>query len=377
MRVVIATRRLAHPGGSETFVLTVAEALAQLGHDVVLFTHEFGAIAEEAQRRQLPVKTQQRQLPVDVDATIALDRSLAIDMAIHYPRAIRLYAMHTSLEEWLPPPEPGIVFATLAPNARFEAIARGCVGAGAVIRMRQPIDIARFSPRAWAGEKPRNVLLIGNYSGTEGQRISRLKEAWGAFDLQWRQLGMPSPTVNPAEAMAHADIVVGYGRSIIEAMACGRPAYVHEHSGSDGWVTHETYERLEADGFAGTAGRPHPELSTLKSDFAIYSPGLGRVGQDLVRIHHDARLVVAGIVQAITELSPASPPDRVGLYGLQRLADSHMRAEAKAEGYRAEAKATMALLKAASEAGRNVGLARRIERRLRKFRKKLTGTRVS
>jgi hypothetical protein len=39
-----------------------------------------------------------------------------------------------------------------------------------------------------------------------------------------------------------ADIVVGYGRSILEAIACG-VAYVHEHSGSDGWVTAENYAR--------------------------------------------------------------------------------------------------------------------------------------
>ena len=50
----------------------------------------------------------------------------------------------------MPPPEPGVVAATLVPNARFETLARGCVGAGEVIRIRQPIDLVRFSPRDWA-----------------------------------------------------------------------------------------------------------------------------------------------------------------------------------------------------------------------------------
>ena len=41
--------------------------------------------------------------------------------------------------------------------------------------------------------------------------------------------------------MADADIVVGYGRSVLEAMAMGRAAYVWDHAGGDGWVTPETY----------------------------------------------------------------------------------------------------------------------------------------
>ncbi len=367
MRVVIATRRLGIPGGSETFVLTVAEALAQLGHEVVLHAKEIGMVAEEAGRRALTVIADQRRLPRAVDATIALDRALAIDMAILYPDATRLYAMHNMLEEWLPPPQPGVIAATLAPSGRLETLALGCVGAGEVIRIRHPIDIVRFSPRGWANGAPHEVLVIGNYSAAEGQRYSRLQQAWGEFDLDWRQLGRPAPTVNPAPEMARADIVVGYGRSILEAMACGRPAYIHEHSGSDGWVTAAAYERLEADGFAGTAGRAHPDIAALRADFAAYDPELGRVGQDLVRMHHDARQVVAGVVQKIAALAqaPVAAPDALGLQGLQRMIDSHMRAEAKAEGYRTEAKAARALWKAAM---RPVRLVRKLKRRIGRLR---------
>ncbi|MEQ1715764.1 MAG: glycosyltransferase [Hyphomicrobium sp.] len=342
MRFVIATRRLENPGGSETFVLSLAESLLQLGHGVVLFTSQPGLMAEEAERRQMTVISDVGQLPGDIDATIALDRSLAIDMALVYPQAVRLYAMHNALEEWLPPPEPGIVAATLAPNGRFETLARGCAGAGVVIRMRQPVDMIRFSPRGFANPTPSKVLFVGNYSEAEGQRLTLLKQAWGDFGLSWERLGHPEPTLNIAEAMAEADIVVGYGRTILEAMACGRPAYVHEHSGSDGWVTPATYDRLEAGGFSGAAVRAHPDIATLRADFAAYSPGLGRAGQDLVRRHHDAKMVAAALVARIADLSPAPRAhDPAALYGLKRLAESHLRAEAKAEQYRAEAKAAI------------------------------------
>jgi hypothetical protein len=344
VRFVIATRRLAAPGGSGTFVLTLAESLAQLGHEVVLFAIELGLVAAEAGRRVLTVISDLRQLPGEIDVTIALDRALAIDMALFYPKAVRLYAMHNALEEWLPPPEPGIVAATLAPSSRFETLARGSVGAGEVIRIRQPIDIVRFSPRAYAKKVPTDVLFVGNYADVEGQRISLLQQAWGDFGLKWHRLGHPSPTMNVAEVIARADIVVGYGRSILEAMACGRPAFVHEHSGSDGWVTAKSYAALEADGFAGTTLRVHPDIVMLRADFAAYDPDLGRVGQDLVRMHHDSRMIAADLVCRITALvAPPVAHDTIALFGLKRLVESHMRAEAKAEQYRIEAKATIAI----------------------------------
>jgi hypothetical protein len=46
-----------------------------------------------------------RQLPREIDATtIALDRAHAVDMALHYPQAVQLYAMQNTLEQDLPPP---------------------------------------------------------------------------------------------------------------------------------------------------------------------------------------------------------------------------------------------------------------------------------
>lgn len=339
MRLVIATRNLAGPGGSETFVLTLAEAFSQLGHQVTVLAVRLGMVAEEATRRALTVISESEKLSTSADATIALDRSLAIELAKRYPAATRMFAMHNALEEWLPPPEPGIVHATLAPNTFFEKLARGCVGAGRAVRINQPIDIVRFSPRGFAKATPSDVLLCGNYLHTEGQRAAQLKSAWKHAELHWHQLGHPTPSLNVAETISAADIVVGYGRSILEAMACGRPAYVHEHSGSDGWVTADSYQALEAHGFAGGALRSHPDEQELRADLARYSPELGRVGQDLVRRHHDSKLVAAAIIdQVSTPVGKTFLYDPQALQGLQQLTDSLMRAEHKAEAYRMELK---------------------------------------
>ena len=309
-----------------------------LGHEVIVRAIHLGMASDLGRERGLDIVSRDDQLPAEADATIALDRVMAVEMALRYPHATRLYAMHNADEIWLPPPEPGVVAATIAPNDRFAMLARGCAGSGEVVRIRQPIDLYRFSPRGgWAREKPGRILLIGNYSGVPGQRIDQLKAAWSKPGLEWRRLGHPEPTTAVAEAMAEADIVVGYGRSILEAMSCGRPAYVHEHSGSDGWVDQETYAQLEADGFAGTGVRATPDLAKLRDDFRRYDPALGRVGHDFARKHHDARLVAAELVDLIHRLGPA--PDRhdpTSLRCIRNLADSQFRAHQDISGFRYE-----------------------------------------
>jgi hypothetical protein len=339
VRFVIAQRRLATPGGSETFVLTIAEHIARLGHMVVVYALDLGMAAELARSRAIHVVDNIAQLPDEMDATMALDRVMAIDLAHRYPRARRLYVMHNADEPWLPPPASEIVVATVAPNERLATLAHGCVGAGKVLRIRQPIDLRRFSPRGWARAQPSRVLLLGNYYGIPGQRFDQLQEAWASAGIEWHRLGVPEPTTAVAEEIAKADIVVGYGRSIIEAMACGRPAYVHDHSGSDGWVTRQSYARLEADGFAGTGLRRMPSIHQLREDLQRYEPALGRVGQDLARSYHDARTIAAELVAFVERLGCALVQyDSASLLALRNLAESQLRADLLADQYRLEAK---------------------------------------
>ena len=55
MRLVLATSGFAHPGGSESYLLTTGEQLERLGHSVTIRATELGAIAEEAESRGVRV----------------------------------------------------------------------------------------------------------------------------------------------------------------------------------------------------------------------------------------------------------------------------------------------------------------------------------
>ena len=122
-------------------------------------------------------------------------------------------------------------------------------------------------------------------------------------------------------------------------MACARPVYVHDHAGSDGWITPERYEAVEAGGFAVSAARLPPDAARLRADLDAYDPVLGRAGQDLARVHHDARSHAAELVALAERLAPEPfALDRSATRALMLFAEAQIRAETAAERYRIEAR---------------------------------------
>ena len=98
--------------------------------------------------------------------------------------------------------------------------------------MRQPVDIDWFAPT----QHPQQLLVLSNYM--RGQRREILEGVCEELRLRCHPTGAhAAPAADPRPDILAVDIFVGYGRSILEAMACGRAAYVFDHNGGDGWVT--------------------------------------------------------------------------------------------------------------------------------------------
>jgi YD repeat-containing protein len=99
----------------------------------------------------------------------------------------------------------------------------------------------------------------------------------------------------PEHAIADADMVFGLGRSILEAMAGRRAAYVYGVAGIDGGVSPDNYAALEADGFAGQVSGDVPSLERLTADLRSWSPEMGVDNRALALRHgttdHEAELL--------------------------------------------------------------------------------------
>ena len=71
-------------------------------------------------------------------------------------------------------------------------------------------------------------------------------------------------------------------------MSCGRPAYVYDVHGADGWVTAESYDGIESDAFAGQAYPGIVDAERLRRDLEAYDPAMGHVNRQLILKHHNA-----------------------------------------------------------------------------------------
>ena len=158
------------------------------------------------------------------------------------------------------------------------------------------------------------------------------------------------PTLDVAAAVADADIVVGKGRAVLDGMACGRPTFLYDAFGADGWVTAATYDRLEADAFAGQSQPSVLGRDGLSRALDEYDPAMGLVNRDLVLKHHQDRKhteALVGLFRRVTAIGDDRPTAAAELARLSRL---RWKAELEAGALRSQVDELTGRLQQAEEA---------------------------
>jgi hypothetical protein len=287
MRLLLATLHLSWLGGATTYLLTVAPALQRLGHDVTLYSPDAGENADRARARGLRVATRESELPTACDGVLVQDTVMALELAERL-RAPQVFVSHGAEADLAAPPQVGEqTAAVVAMNDRVARRANALALDAEVVRLTQPIDTERFWSRGPLRNPPARALLLGNYLA--GQRREMITRACEAHGLAWHQLGRETAVAaDVTDAIADADIVVGFGRSVLEAMASARAAYVFDYMGGDGWVTPESYAAFERGGFTGGIAETPPTRASLAAGLAAYDPEMGEVNRQLVLAHHSA-----------------------------------------------------------------------------------------
>jgi hypothetical protein len=287
MELVLSTFTLG-VGGTESYLLTVAEQLQNLGHQVTVHAMEADDSADDAIRRGIRVVRGERDLPESCDVVLTQDSIVSLFHARRYPRTPQVFVCHSDhFDSQLPPQLPGVTQALVVLSERVARRIRGLALDQEIVRLTQPVDIRRFLPRELPRERPRRVLVMSAYAAEGRQRM--IDEVCAELGLECERLGLlTAMNRSPELAMTHCDIVVGKARVIVEAMACGRAAYVWDALGGDGWVTPERYELLEADNFGGQAESGVIDAGRLRADLSAYNREMGVVNRDLAARNHSA-----------------------------------------------------------------------------------------
>jgi hypothetical protein len=342
MEIILATLEFGAIGGAATYLTTVAGQLQLLGHEVTIYTEEAGDLAREAEQQGIRIAVGEGALPDECDALYAQDAPSAYLLAERYPGRPQAFCMHAGASEftrWLPPQVPGVVGAVVVLHERMEQQAAALAHREQIVRLRQPVELTRFAPRSAIAESPRRVLLLGNY--LTGDRRTAVLRACEEAGLEVVDVGRYADraSLTPELEINQVDIVIGEGRTIVEAMACGRAAFVYGQMGGDGWVTPETYPGLEAVNFAGATGDDSlvaPE--DLAARLREYRASMGSANRDLARLHHSAARHSEELVGLLERLTPGRPPADAPLREMARMARAQWQAESRALGAAHEAR---------------------------------------
>ncbi len=324
MKLLLATNHLGL-GGSESYLFTVAEQLDRLGHSAAIFAPEPGAGVEAARERGIAVVDETR-LEDDFDAALVQDAGVSLLLADRFPAIPQLFVAHSeSFDLQAPPQLDGLVGVVLALNDRVADRMRSYATGVEVVRLRQPIDTERFVPQAELPKVPRRALLLSNTP--QADRMGMLEAACAKAGLELTRVGgLGGDTTDPRPALAGTEIVIGYGRSILEAMACGRAAYVYDWHGGDGWVTTESYPQIEADGIGGRTPATTIDATRLAEDLLRYEASMGPVNHDLVMANHRANVHAQELVGLFGRLASPPPRSRAPLEEMARLVRLEWRA---------------------------------------------------
>jgi hypothetical protein len=329
MKIVVALNSLGI-GGTESYVLTVAEHLDRLAHDVCIYTQEPGPGVASARELGMGV-VDESGLPADCDAALVQDAAVSFELADRFPDLPQVFVAHSdSFDPQAPPQLAGLVDVVVALNERVAGRLRGFATERRIVRLRQPIDTDRFRSRGSLPEVPRRALVLSNNRFAD--RREMLEAACAGAGLELARIGgRAGQSTDPRPALAEADVVIGYGRSILEAMACGRAAYVYDWAGGDGWVTADSYPAIEADGFGGRAGGVI-DAQRLAEDLRAYSPSMGPVNRDLIVGGHRANVHVQELLELLREVAPPRERPPAPLREMSRLVRLEWRARAEVHG---------------------------------------------
>ena len=341
MRIVLATSAFHHVGGSETYLLTLGENLVRLGHDVRVYARVAGDMAMLARRHGVETVDRVEDLGEPADAVVSQDGIVAHDLAAAWPGVPQAFVCHSALHDVQQPPlVPGIVSTVIVLNERVRRRVEALNADLDVVRLTQPIDTQRFSPLSSPKDRPRRALVLSTY--LDGAPRRAIEEVWGAAGVEVVSLGVDDVSLAPELAMGDVDIVIGKGRAVLEAMSCGRPAYLYDSFGGDGWITPDAYPAFEADGFSGQQHRRVLDAGQLAADLGAYTPEWGRLGRELVLRHHDARTHAHDVLDVLVGLGAA--PGRAATLESEvgRQVELRWAAEATLFGLRAEMRRTSA-----------------------------------
>lgn len=243
MRLLLTNHALHHPGGTETWTQTIATELVDRGHDVEIATFISGMVADRMPCRVRLIG----DLGEDTWDMMLINHNTCLAMVQGRP-GFKIFTSHGPAHN-LEKPAPGAdCYVAVSEEVR------GTHGSAAFV-IRQPIDIRKFRPRP-AVPPETDVLVMTKNAETAKTATEACDKAGLTTSLAHYIM---RPCLDVDNLIPSHKAVITSGRGILEALACGVPAFCLNHARGeffgDGWVTQEKLLDMQRVNYSGRSGK--------------------------------------------------------------------------------------------------------------------------
>jgi hypothetical protein len=309
VKILVTNVWLSERGGSELYTKWLATSLQRLGHEVTCFTPVRGAISEEIERQGVPVLSD----PVDLrgrafDLIHAHHRTPSALVRTLFPHVPMIFLAHgTEPDEEQPQKDVlgAVRYLAISEGVKHNLNERHDILDVDIVR--NPIDVNEFRSHAEIHSTPRRAILLKNATDPGDVAIMEafFKDRGIAFDL----VGGSKSRPDVVSAINEADLVISWGRGVLEALACERAviAYGHDHM-VDGMITSDNFYGFRTRSFNGRVGRQPLNKDTLARELEKYVPSRTFALRRIVWWDHASERVLDTLVKHYHAHMRATPP---------------------------------------------------------------------
>ncbi|MDD3196621.1 MAG: hypothetical protein PHU68_12630 [Paludibacter sp.] len=262
MNILVANNHLKRTGGTENYTYALIVELLRLGHEVEYFTFKKGVVSKKIE--ELGVRFRSKK---NYDLILANHKTT---VQLLHKRGYTIQTCHGVLPTLEQPSRYADAYVSVTPEVHRHLQNQGIDS----VLIYNGIDCQRFYPKKELRQQLSCVLSL--CQSDEANEL--LEKVCRRNNLTLLRADKKKDGIWQLEELINeADLVVGIGRSLYDAMACGRTVLSFDQrkysdAFGDGYLTEQSIENSIQFNCSGRGSKRRIDASVLESELLRYNP---------------------------------------------------------------------------------------------------------
>lgn len=278
MNILITNNHLQNFGGSETFVYFFYRKLKTMGHNVDVFTLNTGDFSKYFSDDLV-------SFPKNKYDLILVNHNTCLKYLLENKiKGKKIYTCHGVIHGLEKPIMGADVYIGISEEVCSYLTSLGFENNYLI---RNGIDTIKFSPTKNISETPKKIL-----AACQGKK-AREKIKNVCYNLCIEYFGIEDRIFDVENLYNEVDLVFGLGRTVMEAMACGRNVIVYDERDymetgyMDGMVTENNVVEIRKNNFSGRRFKFEPTEENIIKEIKKYNKKNGIFNRDYILEEND------------------------------------------------------------------------------------------